>query len=188
MLQTQRTGAEVVLVAPALAPSLAELCAQLHAFAPPPRVLFVDSCGEEKTLLYAIECGVDGYANVAGGDDLGGLIDAVLAIARGETVVPPAMLGPLLRRLIEREREATHAGEQLSALTPREREVLSLLAGGLDPRGVAERLVISPATARTHVQRITRKLGVRSRGEAVELAARSGMAHQLERLVEGSVR
>ena len=60
-------------------------------------------------------------------------------------------------------------------LTPREQEILDLLAAGLDQRAIAERLVISPKTVATHIQRILGKLGVRSRAQAVAYAHRHGL-------------
>ena len=96
------------------------------------------------------------------------------------------MLGPLLRHLIERRREAASAADQLVQLTPREREVLALLADGLDQRAIGAALFISPETARTHIQRLLRKLGVHSRAEAVDLITRNGLVDRLERMVERS--
>jgi len=94
------------------------------------------------------------------------LIYASRAIDRGETVVPPRMLGPLLTRLIHRRSERDDAMRRVSLLTRREREVLALLAEGADNGGIAAALVISPETARTHIQNVLNKLGVHSRLEA----------------------
>jgi RNA polymerase sigma factor (sigma-70 family) len=67
------------------------------------------------------------------------------------------------------------AESPLSRLTPREREVLELLLGGLTQEQIAERLVISPKTVGTHIQNILTKLGVHSRAQAVALAHRGGL-------------
>jgi DNA-binding NarL/FixJ family response regulator len=184
VLQAKRVAADVVVVAAALRDPLPQLCADLHQLKHRPRTIVLDGTGDEETLLQAIESGVDGY--VTGASGLEGLGEAIRAIARGESVVPPAMLGPLLRRLIERRREATRAADRLDTLTPREREVLALLVEGRDQAGIAGVLFISPETARTHVQRVLRKLGVHSRLEAVTLVAQTGLADRLERLVERS--
>jgi DNA-binding NarL/FixJ family response regulator len=80
----------------------------------------------------------------------------------------PDELVARVRRLIAHSQTAPMRYQ----LTQREREVLSLLATGLDQEGVAERLVISPRTVATHVQRILAKLGVRSRAQAVAVAYR----------------
>jgi len=184
LLQAGRVHAEVVVIANSPALPLPVLCQQLHDLESPPRILVADSRPDEDALLRAIETGADGYSSGVTG--LSGLVEAIEAIARGESVVPPAMLGPLLRRLIERQREAAQAAERLVKLTPREREVLGLLVDGLDHEGIAEQLYISPETARTHLQRVLRKLGVRSRVEAITLVAQTGLADRLERIVERS--
>jgi DNA-binding NarL/FixJ family response regulator len=182
ILQTQRVRPSVVVV-----PSrhdLPHLCARLQELDGAPPTLVFDRLGSEDSLLHAIESGAAGY--VTGNGGLAGLAQAVHAIANGDSVVPPAMLGPLLRRLIERQREAASAMERLVVLTPREREVLALLAEGRDAAGIASVLFISPETARTHLQRVLRKLGVHSRREAIALVATSGLAERLGRMVERS--
>ena len=184
VLQAERTRADVVLVAGSLNGELEAICRGIRSLVPRPRTLVLDSGRDEDTLLRAIEAGADGYLSGASG--LHGLADAVHALARGESVVPPSMLGPLLRRLIQRRRAASAAWSKLDRLTPREREVLGLLVDGLDDGRIAERLVISPETVRTHAQRILRKLEVHSRVEAIALVARFGATDRLEQVVEAS--
>jgi two-component system, NarL family, nitrate/nitrite response regulator NarL len=184
LLQVERVQPRVVVVAAALRDTLPELCEQLRHLTGSPRALVFDGEGSDEMLLHAIESGAAGYVTGHGG--LTGIAEAIHTIARGETVVPPAMLGTLLRRLIERQREAARAVERLVTLTPREREVLSLLVEGRDPTRIASLLFISPETARTHVQRVLRKLGVHSRLEAITLVATTGLADRLERMVERS--
>jgi DNA-binding NarL/FixJ family response regulator len=82
--------------------------------------------------------------------DAGQLVDAVRRVASGETVVEPELVAQLLDR--PRERHA------LDGLTPREREILGLMAEGLTDRGIAERLWLTPKTVETHVRHILRKL------------------------------
>jgi DNA-binding NarL/FixJ family response regulator len=183
-LQAARVDAEVVVLTDGLEAWADDLCHRLAELTPRPRTLLVESEGDEAALLAAMEAGVDGYA--VDGVTGAGLSEAIRALARGESVMPRAMLGPLLRYLIEQRREAASAADQLVALTPREREVLALLVAGQDPKGIATELYISPETARTHIQRVLRKLGVHSRAEAVELVHRTGMVERLERLVERS--
>ena len=184
LLQATRTAPDVAVISTAWTGPLPALCERMSSLQRPPRTLLADSHPDEEALLHAIEAGAHGY--VSGTSGLEGLAEAIRAIARGESVVPPAMLGTLLRRLIQRQREAAQAAERLVNLTPREREVLSLLVQGLDQDGIAAALVISPQTARTHVQRVLRKLDVRSRLDAVALVARTGLADRLERIVERS--
>jgi two-component system nitrate/nitrite response regulator NarL len=92
---------------------------------------------------------------------------ATAAAAQGFTVVPSALLGSPAR---ERELEASP-----ESLTPREGEVLDLLAQGLTNRQIAERLGISEHTAKFHVASIAAKLGASSRTEAVSLGVRRGL-------------
>jgi two-component system, NarL family, nitrate/nitrite response regulator NarL len=184
LLQVERVRPPVVVVAATLRDTLPDLCERLHRLKGTPRVLVVDGEGSDAMLLHTIESGAAGYVTGQGG--LAGVSEAIHTIARGESVVPPAMLGTLLRRLIDRQREAAQAAERLVTLTPREREVLSLLVEGEDVAGIAGLLFISPETARTHVQRVLRKLGVHSRLEAIALVATTGLADRLERMVERS--
>jgi DNA-binding NarL/FixJ family response regulator len=89
------------------------------------------------------------------------------------------MLGPLLTHLIRRHREEEEARRRLRDLTRREREVLALLAEGTDNDAIAQRLVISPETARTHVQNVLHKLGVHSRLEAAAFVLQNGVLREL---------
>ncbi len=183
ILQAQRLCAQVVLIAGANG-SRAHVHAALRSLDVRPRTLVFDAPGDDESLLEAIEDGADGY--LTRDSDLSEIVAAIHALCDGESVVPPSMLGPLLRRLIERRRAATRATQLLDRLTPREREVLGLLLDGLDDRRMAARLVISPQTARTHVQRILRKLDVHSRVEAISLVVNHGLESELELTVEGS--
>jgi DNA-binding NarL/FixJ family response regulator len=184
MLQTERVAAHVLIVATPLTVSLPEVCEACLALDSEPKVLVLDRLADEETLLHAIEAGVDGY--VTGADGVAGLADAVRSIVGGEAVIPPTMLGALLRRLIQRRRDAANAAQRLVDLTRREREVLHLLVGGHNQHGIAAELFISPETARTHVQRVLRKLDVHSRREAVALVAQLELADRLAAMVDRS--
>lgn len=102
------------------------------------------------------------------------LIHGVRVVARGDALIAPS----ITRRLIaEFAARATHPdpGSRLSALTEREREVMGLVAAGLSNNEIAARLVLSPATAKTHVSRIMTKTQVRDRAQLVILAYESGL-------------
>jgi two-component system NarL family response regulator len=103
------------------------------------------------------------------------LADAVRAVHRGETVIPPELLTGLLRRLLEDRRDPPDAGSPFALLSPRELQVLRELARGGTRFDIAEELGISPNTVRTHTQSILAKLGVHSSVAAVTLALRSGL-------------
>ncbi len=136
----------------------------LQARLPRCRVLILASEQQEGILAAAVEAGASGF--LTKGSPVMELLGAIRAVSRGETVIPPEMLGGLLSRLISRRREQDIAEERLSRLTNRERQVLALLADGADNDVIARTLVISPQTARTHIQNILSKLDVHSRLEA----------------------
>jgi two-component system nitrate/nitrite response regulator NarL len=94
-------------------------------------------------------------------------------------IIPRRMLGALLGRLIKRRREQDEALRLMSKLTPREREILGLLSKGSDNHMIARELVISPETARTHIQKVLTKLGVHSRLEAAAFVVKNGILDEL---------
>lgn len=102
------------------------------------------------------------------------LVHAIRVAAAGDALLAPSVT----RRLIARFAQSHNpAGPQLPGdLTPRETEVLTLLAEGLSNTEIAERLIVGEATVKTHVARVLAKLGVRDRVQAVVLAYRSGLA------------
>lgn len=124
-------------------------------------------------MLDLLEAGVLGYLfDDAPFDEIVGAVGQVLD---GHAVVPPAALGTLLRRIVDRRRSRSVADEAIESLTQREREVFEQMARGRDNETIANNLFISPATARTHLQRVFKKLGVHTRAEAVAYAARCGI-------------
>jgi DNA-binding NarL/FixJ family response regulator len=130
-----------------------------------------------RRLVDLLDAGANGYLTREA--PLAELIDATRAIHRGETLIPPRMLGPLLSALLHRRKEQDHAHDRLSRLTRREREVLALLASGADNESIAGVLVISPQTARTHIQNILGKLSVHSRLEAAAFVTQNGIYPEL---------
>lgn len=90
-----------------------------------------------------------------------------------EVSLPPELERFIVERLNGAMPVAVETNEHLALLTPRERDVLELLTEGLDGAAIAERLYLSPATVRNHIQHILTKLGVHSRVEAVALVLRS---------------
>lgn len=141
------------------------------------RLLVVSDQEDEDVLIAALEAGAAGYLTKS--IPIGELIDISRRVMAGETIVPPQMLGALLARLIRRRRERDEAMRRIANLTRREREVLGLLAQGADNAGIAQPLVISPETARTHVQNVLTKLGVHSRLEAAAFVTQNGLLEEL---------
>jgi two-component system, NarL family, nitrate/nitrite response regulator NarL len=136
---------------------------------PDAAVLFLSVDDSDEAMLAALEVGAAGYlVKSAGGADV---ISAVRRAAEGEILVPPHRLAALLTL----RRERAERSRRLDSLTPREREILSLMAEGMDNRQVAQRLHVSYATVRSHVRHLLGKLGARSKLEAVVRAVDWGL-------------
>ena len=133
---------------------------------------------EEDHLITAVDAGCRGFLTMSA--SLHDIRSAVTTIMEGGAVVPPALLGRLLHHLVQRRRREQLDHGDLSELTDREREVFWLAVDGLRKEDIGERLYVSPATARTHLQRIYRKLGVHSQSELIALALRIGAAGREE--------
>jgi DNA-binding NarL/FixJ family response regulator len=102
------------------------------------------------------------------------LLRAVHVVSEGEALLSPSITRRLVEEYAIRSRSAPLAPE-LGRLTDREREVVALAAEGLTNDEIAQRLVVSPATSKTHVSRAMVKLGVRDRAQLVVLAYESGL-------------
>ena len=128
--------------------------------------------GNTALLIDAVDAGCRGFLLPSA--PVEEIRDSVRVIAEGGAVMPPDLLGTLLRHLVERRRTTSSAAVALEELTEREREVFRLAAHGTRKEGIGEALFISPATARTHLQRLYRKLDVHSQAELIALAVRIG--------------
>jgi len=102
------------------------------------------------------------------------LIDAVRVVAAGDALLSPSVTRRLIGEFAARAKQPPRAAA-LEELTDREREVMSLAAAGLSNEQIAERLVVSSATAKTHVSRAMIKLGARDRAQLVVIAYESGL-------------
>jgi two-component system, NarL family, nitrate/nitrite response regulator NarL len=134
------------------------------------KVVVLTSDGNPDTMRKALDSGATGYVHNACGVDV--LVDVLGRVADGDVVVAGTL--PWLR-----QRTAMHTSADLlrlaTYLTPREFECLALLTEGLDTAAMAERLGVSRATVRSHVQAVLTKLGVHSRLEAASLATSLGL-------------
>ncbi|MEU8530924.1 MULTISPECIES: response regulator transcription factor [Streptomyces] len=102
------------------------------------------------------------------------LLHGVRVVARGDALIAPGVTRRLIAEFAGRAKQPDPS-PRLNALTEREREVMGLVGAGLTNDEIAQRLVLSPATAKTHVSRIMTKLDVRDRAQLVILAYESGM-------------
>jgi DNA-binding NarL/FixJ family response regulator len=102
------------------------------------------------------------------------LLRAVHVVADGEALLSPSVTRRLIAEFVSRA-APRHDTPGLEVLTEREREVMALVAGGMSNAEIAEHLVVSPATARTHVSRAMIKLGARDRAQLVVFAYESGL-------------
>ncbi|MGH9063308.1 MAG: LuxR C-terminal-related transcriptional regulator [Acidimicrobiales bacterium] len=139
-------------------------CEDVKRLEAPARVLVLGRGDDQATLQAAISAGADGY--VGTDESVEGLLGAMRRVQRGEAPIPPGMLGTLLRGLIRSRREDDAALGRFTNLSAREREVLALVAAGLDRQAISDQLYLSQHTARTHIQNILTKLGVHSQQEA----------------------
>ena len=108
------------------------------------------------------------------------LVAAVRLVRSGDALLAPAITRRLVERFARRDTDSPTAHRDLATLTPRELEVLGLLAQGLSNAELAGHLHLSEATVKTHVARILAKLGLRDRVQAVVLAYRTGLVSPTE--------
>ena len=173
------SGASVILLSsglPGFAGGTASCMLRDHA--PESRVIVLADVRDQQVLAEGLGCGASGY--LTKDCSLAEVIEAVRGVARGDVLVPPAMLGPLLSDLLVRKKSHDEAVVRLSRLSTRERQVLALVARSKKTAEIADDLVISPETARTHVQNILTKLGVHSRLEAASFVIEHGLVTHLE--------
>jgi DNA-binding NarL/FixJ family response regulator len=136
-------------------------------------LVFLSADESEVAMIAAVRAGACAYLpkSRATAD----VVDAVRRAAEGEMLIPAAQLARLLARSHEMARDDHERQRLLEAITPRENEVLSLMAEGLDNRAIAAELGIGFSTVRGHVQNILEKLDAHSKLEALACAARYGL-------------
>jgi DNA-binding NarL/FixJ family response regulator len=103
------------------------------------------------------------------------LLRAIRLVAAGEALLSPSVTRRVVREFAARPSRVRKPHPQLATLTEREKEIVGLVGEGLSNDDIAERLVVSPATARTHVSRAMVKLGARDRAQLVVFAYQSGL-------------
>lgn len=140
-----------------------EATRRLRGLPRPPQVLVLTTYDVESDVLAAVDAGATGYLLKDAGPDV--LAAGVRDAARGETVLAPSIAQRLVRRTVRPD----------NALSPRELEVLSLVADGLSNREIGERLFLSQATVKSHLVHVFGKLGVESRTAATAEARHRGL-------------
>ena len=173
---TARDGAEALTLIETERPDVAvldvrmprlsgvEVAAALATTAPETALVFYTAYGERELLSQALEAGVRGF--VLKEAPLADLVRAVQRVAAGEAYIDPVLAGMLVN---------DHLGGGTPSLTPREREVLRMLADGLSNDEIGKQLDISPETVRTHVRKAMAKLEADTRTHAVATALRQSI-------------
>jgi DNA-binding NarL/FixJ family response regulator len=137
------------------------------------RVVMLTTFDLDEYVFEALHAGASGFLlKDIEPDDLRA---AVRVVAAGDALLSPRITRRLIAEFVTRPGRERHVPAQLEELTDREREVLGLVAAGLSKEEIAQRLVISPATAKTHVSRILLKLGARDRAQLVMHAYETGL-------------
>jgi DNA-binding NarL/FixJ family response regulator len=138
-----------------------------------PRVLMLTTFDLDEYVYDALSAGASGFLlkDVAAER----LFDAVRVVAAGDALLAPAVTRRLIGEFARMRPRPTSPPERMRELTPRETEVLRLVAEGLSNGEIAQRLVVSEETVKTHVSRVLMKLGLRDRTQAVVTAYESGL-------------
>jgi DNA-binding NarL/FixJ family response regulator len=140
-----------------------------------PRILMISTYNVDAAVAAALRAGAAGFVlkDAAPAE----LVSAVRAVHDGEGWLDPGVTRTLISEFAARPPETPPTLAALARLTPREREVLVLVAHGMTNVEIAEHLIVGASTVKTHLQRILCKLGLRGRTDAVVTAYRSGMVH-----------
>lgn len=146
---------------------------QLKQSQPSVEVCVLTVHDRDELLFEALKAGAKGYLLKDATTEK--VIEAVHAVARGETFIPPALVARVVDEFNRISQQRTDMQKLFSELSPREVEVLRLVADGHSNREIGGRLFISEKTVKCHVSNILSKLQVNSRTEAAIIAARSGL-------------
>jgi DNA-binding NarL/FixJ family response regulator len=172
--RARRLGPEVVLMDVRM-PDLdgIEATRELTRAAPDTRVLILTTFEQDDYVFGALRAGASGFLVKRTRPEE--LIAAVHTIAAGDSLLSPSVTGRVIDRMAQQPTPELAAEHKLAELTPREREVMGLVARGLSNREIATELVIEESTIRSHVKRILMKLGLRDRVQIVIFAYETGV-------------
>ena len=136
------------------------------------RVIILTTFELDEYVFEAIRNGASGF--LVKDTDPAELLRGVRAVAQGDALLSPSVTRRIIEEFAARIGPPHHEA-RLSDLTAREREILAVVAEGLSNDEIAERLFISPTTAKTHISRVMHKLGVRDRAQLVVIAYETGL-------------
>ena len=143
---------------------------------PTPKVLVLTTFDLDDYVYEAIRAGASGFLLKTTPPHQ--LIEGIRAVMSGDALLAPTITRRLLDRFIQRPPPSSTTPPELAELTPRELEVLRLIAGGHSNAEIAANLFLSAATVKSHVNHLLTKLGLRDRVQAVALAYRTGLMDQ----------
>jgi DNA-binding NarL/FixJ family response regulator len=138
----------------------------------PPKVIMLTTFDMDEYVYDALRAGASGFLLKDVPPEQ--LVEGIHAVVSGRALLAPSITRRMIEVYLER-RPAGPPAPSLTALTPREREILQLLARGLSNAEIAEGLVVSETTVKTHVARVLMKLGLRDRVQAVIFAYENGV-------------
>ena len=142
------------------------------------RVLILTTFEIDEYVFGALRAGASGFLGKSAEPDQ--LLDAIHTVHRGESLLSSAATRALISHYLAQPDHAAAPPERLASLTDREREVLALVAAGLSNDEIAQHLVVSPATTKTHINRAMTKLGAHDRAQLVIIAYETGLVRPPE--------
>jgi RNA polymerase sigma factor (sigma-70 family) len=172
--QTRRLAPDIVLMDVRM-PDLDGISAtrEILAVSSRVRIVMLTTFEEDDYILGALRAGASGFMLKRTSPEQ--LIAAIHTIAAGDSLLSPSVTRTVIDRLAQAPALDASARNRLDELTPRERQVLELVAGGLSNSEIAAELVVEESTVKTHVKRILGKLHLRDRVQAVIFAYESGL-------------
>jgi DNA-binding NarL/FixJ family response regulator len=177
-----RDGEEVVTLAQSLQPDVilmdlimpringVEATARINAQAPGIKILAFSVVGDDDSFFASLRAGAVGYVTKSAEPDE--LVTAIRTVAGGASYLPPMLAQRLVHHF---STNTSHLMQWVEKLTPRERDVLTLVGQGCNNRTIAEMLGISAATVRIHLRHAQDKLGLRSRAQVAKFAAQHAL-------------